>query len=523
MEYKKNDSVKSNAGGKWKSVFEGKIDSVTFNKHKGIFSYNVIFPAQHGEEEFECDLKAKYIFTDNNGKCKKRNGETIKSSSSSSSRKKRKPCKKISVNINNGNARQDIREDMMEAALINITRRSELVAQRFLNENIEELKGTKCTLWRECDRHSIYYVRSIVNLLCDLRKIKHDDGYNRSFKKLSDKEAEAVVLASIAFRYTNRMDLWVYYSIMRKRKESMYKLLSKEEQEDMNRAKRDQVEHEVKPTLTHALRFEEIDYFLKFIETLYKKKQKGEKCISIFTGRHQSGHYELLRKMLLSLQDKKSKLYLKNLTRNLRNAPGAKEARDLIQEFNGIGDFFGFQIYQDLVNPKHSIYLGCGMQGAHDKDRFTAAGFGPGSLKGAKHMAGLSKIPDQDKARDICEAIVNLANKPLSDTDQMTWFEKKYPKLWSRFHLNRQIVVPLPHDHKGAGGLALDMQTIEGFLCSIHELKTPKAVIGKVYDHFGTKEQKTRQEGDWLPNPQTTCEYIATYGKPERKTKVEGK
>ena len=97
MEYKKNDSVKSNAGGKWKSVFEGKIDSVTFNKHKGIFSYNVIFPAQHGEEEFECDLKAKYIFTDNNGKCKKRNGETIKSSSSSSSRKKRKPCKKLDV------------------------------------------------------------------------------------------------------------------------------------------------------------------------------------------------------------------------------------------------------------------------------------------------------------------------------------------------------------------------------------------------------------------------------------------
>ena len=90
MEYKKNDSVKSNAGGKWKSVFEGKIDSVTV-KHKGIISYNVIFPAQHGEEEFECDLKAKYIFTDNNGKkCKKRN----KSSSSSSSRRKESHAKR---------------------------------------------------------------------------------------------------------------------------------------------------------------------------------------------------------------------------------------------------------------------------------------------------------------------------------------------------------------------------------------------------------------------------------------------
>ena len=126
-----------------------------------------------------------------------------------------------------GGATCALRKDMV-TAFVEIAARNATRCQRRFNAARDygkldaEDARRKCYFWRELDRHSMFYLRAYFNLVNGLRSQESSAAARTpllrctaSLGKLSDEEAEALVLAVIAFRYTNNMLGWVRYDQLR--------------------------------------------------------------------------------------------------------------------------------------------------------------------------------------------------------------------------------------------------------------------------------------------------------------------
>jgi len=372
----------------------------------------------------------------------------------------------------------------------------------------------------------MYYCRARVNMLWAHRN-RVNWPMTADLGKLSDAEAQAVVLSTFLFRMYNRMGTFVRFGLLRFHVnnpdkagvgawEAALARLTEAELDEIHRADRILTDRVVKaggrgekPQMKEiepgavlacegAVRPHQVKGFLNYVDALMRKGIKA------FTGEHQVQGQKATRAVIEQLMTtgEKGSTELAKLTNDLRSLMPTKEASVMQRacarlKYDSVGPFLQYQILLDLIEPRHSIFRGCANEDAIKAGRFTYAQFGPGSLGGA----GLVKCGDrktfesggakgQAGALTIARALVEYGNNGALGSE---WKEAIGG------------LCPLPKGQTGhfpdGSGLGWDMQAVENVLCGIHNKKTPQQII-----HSAMKQGKP-----WTPNPCTSMEYDELY------------
>lgn len=421
------------------------------------------------------------------------------------------PKSKAAKTVSGAEEDPPLHGQFMNAAVKAAVTQAECLADRFVHG--KDVRYRKCGFFRELDRHTMYYVRARRALLRRMRGLGSDLPADHDLGRLSQKEAEAVVMASVIFRLYNRMDAFVRWHVMGKyvkdpRTASVAAwraALGKLDASDVAEIKRAErtLADDVTPAaaIAAAVAPDQVLGFLNFVDACFgaKGSSPGDaKMIKLFTGQHQVQGRERTREAVEAVFKD-----LGALTRDLRAASGAQEACTRLGQYPCFGPFVQYQVYLDLIEPRHSIFRGWPNEEAIERDRLEFAQFGPGSRGGAQ-LISTGKRGDgysQAKSLRVAYAFCSFAAHICGE------MEVKAPanaELTERWRKATAELFPLPAGLAGGAGTRRmwDMQSVENQLCGIHNKKTPDAIVASAQ---GIKP-------NWTPNPCTTLEYKELYG-----------
>jgi hypothetical protein len=296
----------------------------------------------------------------------------------------------------------------------------------------------------------------------------------------------------MCFRLFNRMDTFVRWALLVPHvkspqtasapawREALGKL-SDADKEEILRAERTLAEGvSAGAALPAAVTLSMLPGFLNYADGMMSER------IKVFTGQHIVQGARRTREALETLLHEPNALTA--LTTALRYGEGgAREACALLKRVS-VGPFLQYQIYLDLIEPRHSIFRGVAKAATVEAERKTFAQFGPGSLSGAKHFCGSARELSQEQARVVAAQIVEQGATLLAPTTQLG-------RRWSA------ALDGLMRAHAGCTAPGWDMQSVENFLCGAHRAKTPRGVLAKL-----------EKRKPWEPNPCTTMEWEELYG-----------
>ena len=388
---------------------------------------------------------------------------------------------------------------MLEAGVELSVAMAERCHARFIEREHASVRDKKTYYFRELDRHTMYYVRSRLAMIWRMRNGKvastappPPSAYKVDVGKLSDAESEAVVISSMCFRLFNRMDTFVRWALLVPHVKSPQTAsasawrdalgkLSDTDKDEILRAERTLTEGvSAGAALPAAVTHEMLPGFLNYADGMMSEH------IKVFTGQHQVQGARRTREALETLLHEPHALTA--LTSALRYGDGgAREACAALKRVS-IGPFLQYQIYLDLIEPRHSIFRGTPKAATIEAERTTFAQFGPGSLSGAKHFCGSASDLNQEQARIIAAQIVEQGAALLTPTTDLG-------RRW------RAALDGLMPTHAGCTAPGWDMQSVENFLCGAHKAKTPREVLAKL-----------DKRNPWEPNPCTTMEWEELYG-----------
>lgn len=506
------------------------------------------------EEESFSDVLLKHIKLRNppahiSGRKRKGSGADVKPEFAAADSKRPRSAQAkpehIVVTMNDG-ATCALRKEMV-VAFLNIAAHNAARCQRRFNAARDygildaEDAQRKCYFWRELDRHSMFYLRAYFNLVNGLRSQESSAAARTpllpctaSLGELSDEEAEALVLAVIAFRFTNNMLGWVRYDQLRgaetqsvsewkdtlRRSRVAEKKAEKEPKQDSQeptaastlaimRARRTSsllASDKFDAPRAQALTATRILDYRNYVEA--RRDTELSKFFKVFTGQHQAGHTVDLDNMLQHLS---TPSMLKELTGDLRRAETGGEVMTRLMRFNGVGNFFAYQIYLDLSAAPISLWRGGENEAAHVAQRFTFGRFGSGSLTGA-HCMRYATAPTRGKqlaqaeAMEIAGALVKLGQQSFVNGKLQCWFEENCTEAWQSFQDSIEGVAP-------GAELGWDMQSVENLLCGVRETaKGGVEMMRKAVDSVQGQTSLVKGARSWKPNPVTDAEWRETYG-----------
>ena len=404
--------------------------------------------------------------------------------------------------------------------------RAQRVQQKFLGTPTERqaIHGRNSHFFRETDRHSMYYVRARQKMIREMRGKDSDD-----LGPLSNAEAQAVVFTTYLFRLYNRLGTFVLWSLLRKyvttpdtakpaKWAAALASLTKEDLDEYHCAQR-----EFSPTRVTLPGFPGLAVAPRAVVAAAVKPSQGVgflNCVhalkdngyTVFTGQHQVQSRDNTRSVVETLLRGS---YLAELTATLRTIRPTDKKLCMEQcckalKITHVGEFLQYQIIQDLVEPRNSIFRGQPNEEDIRRERFEYAQFGPGSLGGAGLVAaGNKKIfsgaKGQAGARRIARALVVYGNKY---------------GLGEEWNEATRSLCPLPAEakakavsHFGDGAaVGWDMQAVENVLCGIHDCKSPEAVVASAMK-LKDKNKQGKPITPWQPNPCCALEYAELYGR----------
>ena len=499
------------------------------------------------EEESFSDVLVKHIKLRNppahiSGRKRKGSGADVKPELAAAHSKRPRSAQvkpeHIVVTMNDGATSCALLRREMVIAFLDIAAHNAARCQRRFNAARDygildaEDARRKCYFWRELDRHSMFYLRAYYNLVNGLRSQESSAAARTpllpctaSLGELSDEEAEALVLAVIAFRFTNNMLGWVRYDQLRgtetqsvsEWKETLRtsrvaeKKAKKEPKQEptaastlaIMRARRTSLlasDNTRRATFdaprAQALTATRILDYRNYVEA--RQDAELSKFFKVFTGQHQAGHTVDLDNMLQHLS---TPSMLKKLTGDLRRAETGSEVMTRLMKFTGVGNFFAYQIYLDLSAAPISLWRGGENEDAHVAQRFTFARFGSGSLTGARCMRYATRgTLAQAEAMEIAGALVKLGQQSVVNGKLQCWFENNCTEAWQSFQDSIEGVAP-------GAELGWDMQCVENLLCGVRTIaKGGVEMMRKAVDSV------QGQTSSWKPNPVTDAEWRETYG-----------
>ena len=285
--------------------------------------------------------------------------------------------------------------------------RAQRVRQKFLGTPTERqaIHGRNSHFFRETDRHSMYYVRARQKMIREMRGKDSDD-----LGPLSNAEAQAVVFTTYLFRLYNRMGTFVLWSLLRKyvttpdtakpaKWAAALASLTKEDLDEYHCAQR-----EFSPTRVTLPGFPGLAVAPRAVVAAAVKPSQGVgflNCVhalkdngyTVFTGQHQVQSRDNTRSVVETLLRGS---YLAELTETLRTIRPTDKKLCMEQcckalKITHVGEFLQYQIIQDLVEPRNSIFRGQPNEADIRRERFEYAQFGPGSLGGAGLVAAGNK------------------------------------------------------------------------------------------------------------------------------------
>ena len=403
--------------------------------------------------------------------------------------------------------------------------RAQRVRQKFFGspKELKAIIGYNSHFFRETDRHSMYYVRARQKMIREMRGKPASD--TSDLGPLSNAEAKAVVFTTYLFRLYNRLGTFVLWSLLRKyvttpdtakpaKWAAALASLTKEDLDEYHCAQR-----EFSPTRVTLPGFPGLAVAPRAVLAAAVKPSQGVgflNCVhalkdngyTVFTGQHQVQSRDNTRSVVETLLRGS---YLAELTETLRTIRPTDKKLCMEQcckalKITHVGEFLQYQIIQDLVEPRNSIFRGQPNEEDIRRERFEYAQFGPGSLGGAGLVAaGNKKIfsgaKGQAGARRIARALVVYGNKH---------------GLGEEWNEATRSLCPLPakvksHFEDGAA-VGWDMQAVENVLCGIHGKATPEAIVASAMK-LKDKNKQGKPITPWQPNPCCALEYAELYGR----------